>query len=34
MLKKKGNKTFNPSSDEEESILVLFAQVARVQPAL
>lgn len=33
-LKKKGNKTFNPSRDEEESILVLFAQVTRVQPAL
>lgn len=34
MLRKKGNKTFNPPSDEEESILVVFAQVTRVQPAL
>lgn len=33
-LKKRGNETFDPPSDEEESILVLFAQVTRVQPAL
>lgn len=26
--------TFNSSSDEEESVLVVFAQVTRVQPAL
>lgn len=26
--------TFNPPGDEEESVLIMFAQVARVQPSL
>lgn len=33
-IEEEGKETFNPSSDEEEPVLVLFAQVTRAQPAV